>query len=269
VATAEQDVGPSPLCCYGWPELATDTKTGSTYVAYGSIVKDKGGLYVRKMKPQPEKKGTLAPKSLTGTDFVVPDQRMGLVARQGGGVYLAYCGGYPTCKTVYVWKVGSGGPKAVGTGSSIQDVSVSRGPGGRLWVTWWDGSHVYAVRSNTGAKVWGAPLSVSLPPGADHVWKLYSEGSAKPVGPVDVLASAGSPSFFWHTQVLPRLTVHCKHLDPKTVRCLVTDVTDHVAGAKVTFAGQTKTTAGTGSADFKSEAKALTATATKAGYASA
>ncbi len=38
---------------------------------------------------------------------VTPSQRTPIVERAGGGVYVAYCSGYPTCSSVLLWKVGS------------------------------------------------------------------------------------------------------------------------------------------------------------------
>jgi hypothetical protein len=264
----EQDLGASPQCCLGWPELATDQATKVTTLAYASLVRDKGGLYVRTVKPAvgaPK----LVPKSLTGKNFVLPDLRLPLVARDGGGVYLAYCGGYPTCKQVLLWRVGRGAPMTVSAGAAkIEDVNASRGPDGRIWVTWWsrDEGRVFATRSNKKASSFGAVVSAPLPAGERHVWKLFAEGSA---GPLDVLASAGSPAVFWHTQLLPRLSVKCIRTDKDTVTCTVTDVGDPVPDATVRLTGQTGKTGANGQVVFKDADPSLAATATKSGYAAA
>ena len=52
----------------------------------------------------------LVPESSTGGKAIAPSQRTPIVARAGGGVYVAYCSGYPTCTRVLVWKVGSTTP---------------------------------------------------------------------------------------------------------------------------------------------------------------
>jgi hypothetical protein len=266
-AQGEQQIGPSPACCFYEPALATDTATGVTTLAYSSNVSGKPGLFVRTVKPGLGAT-TLVPKSLTGKDFAAPDLRLPLVAREGGGVFLAYCGGYPTCKQVYLWRVTGGVPSAVTSATYVEDVNASRGPEGRIWVMWWnrDVNQIFASRSNKKATVFGPIVSTKLPPGSDHVWKLFGEGS---VGPLDVFASAGSPSVYWHTQLLPKLVVHCARLDKDTISCTVTDAGDPVPGTSVKFAGQTKTTTASGTATFTSTATALTATASKKGYSNA
>jgi hypothetical protein len=264
-AKGEQEIGPGPSCCWGWPELATDTQTGVTTLAYGSIVQGKGGLFVRQVKPSlgsPK----LVPKSLTGNDYVLVDQRLPLVAREGGGVFLAYCSGYPTCGQVLFWRVGGGAPLLVAKAHNLQDVNASRGPEGRIWVTWWDrdAQKVLATRSNRKASKFGPVVQTSLPPGADHVWKLFGEGSA---GPLDVLASAGNPSAYWHTQLLPKLTVGCSKTGKTVVTCKVTDAGDPVPGASVRLAGLVETTPATGAVQFTTTSASLAAVATKKGYA--
>jgi hypothetical protein len=265
--SGEQELGSGPACCFSWPELATDTETGVTTLAYGSIVPGEGGLFVRQVQPGlggPK----LVPKSLTGKDYVLPDLRLPLVARQGGGVFLAYCGGYPTCKQVYLWKVGAGAPTTVSSGSSVQDVNASRGPEGRLWIMWWDSAarRIFATRSNKQAGRFGPVVSTKLPPGSDHVWKLFGEGS---VGPLDVLASVGNRSVYWHTQLLPKLAIRCSRVDKDTVSCAVSDAGDPIVGAQVRLGGQTKTTAASGKVTFTSAAVTVKATASRKGYTDA
>jgi hypothetical protein len=266
-AKGEQQVGPSPACCFYEPELATDTASGVTTLAYSSLVSHKAGLFVRTVKPAlgaPK----LVPRSRTGNDFVAPDVRLPLVSRGGGGVFLAYCGGYPTCRQVYLWRVGGGAPLAVTSTTYVEDVNASRGPEGRIWVMWWNrnADEIFATRSNKKATMFGPIVSTKLPPGSDHVWKLFGEGS---VGPLDVLASAGNPSVYWHTQLLPKLVVHCTRLDKDTVTCAVADAGDPVPGASVHFAGKVKTTSASGKVSFMSTAPGLAATASKKGYADA
>ena len=260
----EQEIGPDPLCCFSWPELARDEATGVTHVAFGSIVRDMGGLFVQPVHPSLGER-TLVPGSLTGESYVLVDQRLPLIAREGGGTYLAYCGGYPTCKRVLVWTVGGGNPLQVATASNVQDVNASRGSAKRLWVMWWnrDTDRIYATRSNTKATKFGAVAAVKLPPGTTQAWKLYGEGS---LGPLDVVALAGDKPVFWHTQILPKLTVVCSRRNATTVRCIVTDAGDRVPGATVVYAGQKRTTGAGGTASFTSSSRTLRAKATKPGY---
>ena len=63
--------------------------------------------------------------------------RTPIVARVGGGFYVAYATGYPSLNRVKVWKVGATGTteiaKTVGNNTST---TIAAAPDGRLWVAW-------------------------------------------------------------------------------------------------------------------------------------
>jgi hypothetical protein len=109
---------------------------------------------------------------------------MPLVARQGGGVYFAYCTGYPRCLQVRLWRVG-GRSIVVATGRDIEDVNLARGPQGRLWIMWQDSGRLRATRTNQAATRAGAIVNVSSPPGTSALWDVFGEGS---LGWLDLLA---------------------------------------------------------------------------------
>lgn len=267
-AAGEQEIGPGPSCCYSWPELATNFVSDVTTLAYGSIVRGKGGLYVRQVKPTlgPPK---LVPKSLTGMNYVLPDQRLALIAFGGiSKVALAYCSGYPACTKVLLWRVTGGAPVVVATSRRALNVSASVAAyEGRLWVLWWDADlkRIRAARSNQAGTKFGPVVSASLPPGAGHVLKLYGDGNGLG-GPLDVLASVGHPSAYWHTRLLPRLQVSCSRVDHDTVKCVVTDVGDPVLLAHVKYEGQVKITPGSGTVTFTSTKPLSKATVTHIFY---
>jgi len=257
-------IGPSPSCCFYDLETAVD-ENGQAFVAYHSNVTNAGGIFVRQIAPglgAPQ----LAPQVLTGKSFIQPDHRMPLVARQGGGVYLAYCSGYPRCLQVRLWRVG-GGSIVIAKGQDIEDVNLSRGPGGRLWVVWQDSARLIASRTNAAATKAGAAVRVPSPPGTSSVWDVFGEGS---LGPLDLLAhvSARGGLATWHRQVLPGLTLKCS-AKKGGATCRVTDAGAPVAGAKVRSGGKTATTAGNGSASLALTSGRKAVTATKAGYSPA
>jgi hypothetical protein len=205
------------------------------------------------------------PSSLTNGNFVAPDQRTPLVARSAGGLYVAYCSGYPTCRSVRLWKIGSGAPLRVGTGATIEDVNASSAPEGRIWVMWQSRSktRVYARRSNRAATRFG-PLAVIKPPsGTTSIWKVGGEGSP---GTLDLLVSVSTSGSLatWHTQVRPRLSLGCK--GGKIVSCTVTDAGDPVAGAKVKFGGKKLTSNAQGKVAADLAPGVLTVVASKGGY---
>ena len=149
------------------------------------------------------------PGSVTKGKSVGVDQRVAISGRIGAaGVYVASCEGYPVCQKAILWRAGGGRPLRVGGGRDIEDIHVSPGPQGRLWVAWHDGrtDQILAVRTNRAATRVGPLVEVKPPPGAKEMWKLTGEGSR---GKLDlfVAASVGSTLSTWHTQVLPPLEI--------------------------------------------------------------
>jgi hypothetical protein len=246
-------------------ETAVDDVSGQAFVAYHSNVTGASGLFVRQITPSlgaPQR----APNLLTGRDFLAPDHRVPLVARRGGGVYFAYCTGYPRCLQVRLWRVG-GRAIVVATGRDIEDVNLARGPEGRLWVMWQDSGRLRATRTNTAASKSGAIVNVPSPPGTSSMWDVFGEGA---VGPLDLLAhvTAQGGLATWHRQVLPGLTLKCT---PKRTgaTCRVTDAGAPVAGAKIRAGGKSATTAGSGIASLTLASGRYSVTVAKAGYSPA
>lgn len=268
-AVPDQPVGFDPACCTYDPDIAVDAVTGEAVLAFYSNVTGSTGTYVRPVAPA---LGSLqlAPGSATGGSALSPDQRTPIVARTGGGLYLGYCGGYPVCTKVLVWRVGSASPLTVASGQDVEAVGVAAGADGRVWALWEDAQkdRLYASRSNEAVTVFGKPVVLRYPSGADTVWKLGGEGSLGPG--LDVLAHAGplvGDAASWHTQVLPGLTLKAK--GGAVVSFTVTDAGDPVAGAKITVGGKTLTTDAAGKASADLPAGKLKATASRAGYTSA
>jgi hypothetical protein len=259
-------LGPSPKCCYYDPEVAVDDAGGAGFVAYHSNATGEPGIFVRQILPSlgaPQ----LAPRVLTGGSFLQPDHRVPLVARQGGGVFLAYCSGYPTCKQVLLWRVGGNALLVKGGGQDVEDVNLARGPDGRLWVMWQDSGQLYAGRTNGSATKAGAIVRISPPPGTSSVWDVFGEGS---LGQLDLLAevSVGNAIATWHRQVLPGLSLSCAARG-KNVRCSVRDAGDPVRGAAVRIGGSKLTTAANGTVSAKLPAGAYAVQASKRGYTAA
>ena len=250
-ATPDQRLGPSPYCCYYLPNVKRDSASGQVVLAYHSLVVGEHGIFVRTIRPTLGPK-RLVPSSLSKGDFVAPDVRTPLVARSRGGLYVAFCGGYPACRTVRLWKVGAKKALTVATDPGVEDVNASAGPAGRIWVLWQNRprKRIYATRSNRAATRFGPPTTVKPPPGTSSIWKVDGEGS---IGTLDLFASVSTPASLatWHTQVLPRLTVKCK--GGEIVSCRVADAGDPVARATVKIGGGTLTTNAKGrvSADLR------------------
>ncbi len=258
------DVGPSPRCCFYLPNVERDRASGQVVIAFHSLVEGAPGIFVQTIRPALGQR-RLVPSTLTKGRFIPSDQRTPLVARSAGGLHVAFCKGYPTCRSVRLWKVGSAKPLTVATGGSIEDVNASPGPGGRIWVMWQRSSstRLYAKRSNRAVTRFG-PLTVIKPPaGTTTIWKVSGEGS---LGTLDLLISVSTSGSLatWHTQVRPRLSLGCK--GGKIVSCTVADAGDPVAGAKVKIGAKTRISNSHGKVAANVPAGLLTVVAAKGGY---
>ena len=262
--SADFNVGPSPYCCYYLPNVERDLRSSQVVVAYHSLVVGEHGIFVRRILPTTGPK-RLVPGSLSKGDFTVPDMRTPLVARSTGGLYLAFCGGYPGCRTARLWRVGAAKPMTVAVDGGIEDVNASAGPNGRIWMMWQNRSRnrIYATRSNRAATRFGPPTTVKPPAGTSSIWKVDGEGS---YGELDLFASVSTPNSLatWHTQVQPRLMLKCR--GGAIVRCRVADAGDAVDHASVKLAGRTLTTNAKGRVGIDLPPGRLIVTATKAGF---
>ena len=266
-------------CCSYSGNVATDGSSGDVVLGWYSNANKEHGLYTLTVLPKAGEK-QFVPGSATAdhTSSVSLDQRMPLTARRGAaGVYVAYCAGYPSCKSVNVWKHGDQQPLIVDKRGGAREVNIAAGPEGRLWVMWSRGVGLYAVRSNRAATRFGAIQSVAPPKGTGTVWHVSGEGSG---GPLDLFAAVSTPGSLatWHTQVFPPLALSASPSKVNAavggaVTFTVTDVGDPVEGATVTMAGKELKTDSGGKASMTlpkgAKAGALMATATQEGYRSA
>jgi hypothetical protein len=264
----DREVQAGNQCCDYQPDLATDARSGQTFIAYFSNAKGRTGTWAQQVLPTVGKR-ILVPGSATKGQALGVDQRVAITARLGApGVYVAVCQGYPVCTKAVLWKAG-GRALVVGKGKDVEDVHASPGPEGRIWVAWHDGrtKQVVAVRTNKAATRVGPVVVVKPPPRATQLWKLTGDGS---LGPLDLLVSAttGSSLATWHTQVLPPLTITVKKGKPAAT-VAVTDAGDPVQGAKVSVAGKTLTTSAAGLVKVALPSVKITVTAAKPGYAPA
>jgi hypothetical protein len=280
---ADQPFGGTGCCVY-LPALATDAATGDVVLAWYSNIESAHGLYTRTVLPAaPDAAPQYVPGSAnqSRSASVAAAQRVALVSRLGApGVYLAYCAGYPVCRSVNLWRRDSGrAPLVVAGAREAKFVNAAAAPEGRVWVMWAVGNRVHATRSNRAATQFGPVVSAAPLPGATAVWKLAGDGV---LGPLDVLTSASTPAGLatWHTRLLPALSLSAT--PPRVVASdsaavsvvlQVTDAGDPVAGATVSIAGQSGTSDSTGRVQISLPAgtkpTALPGRATLAGYVGA
>jgi hypothetical protein len=209
-----------------------------------------------------------------GSPVSIDTGRVALAARVGGGVYEAYCVGYPSCTKVRLWKVGTSQTSDVPHSTFVAQIGLSAGPSGRLWIAWSDNiPKVHAVRTGVSGMAMGAVQNVGVPHGHNAVYSLAVEGSR---GRGDLVINVGDG--FWHTQVLAGLSLSASpsdwhHGGRKHVSFTVTDAHSSVSGAWVKAGSLSchTTSHGTCAISFPSSygTGKHTVTASKSGYTKA
>jgi hypothetical protein len=206
-----------------------------------------------------------------------------MVARAGGGVFIAGSTGYPGLPRVNVWRIDPSGQ--IPAGSFVvgegrfphYTPALAAAPDGRIWVAWHEPTSaqgtIAARRSNRTGTVWGEPVRVRAPGN----WMLGAVNIAAQADRLDVLGltHTGQPlNSVQHTQLLPGLTL--RHVGTArrpngsvALTFRVTDAGDPLAGARVTVGNVSDLTGGNGVATVVLAAPrpgVLRATASKALY---
>jgi len=260
---------PQSGCCLYHADIAVDSSSGQAWVGFSSNESATPGMFANAIGPGGRLGGRrLAPGSVSGTSFNQPIGLTPITGRIGAaGVYLAYGQGYPSSKTIALWRVDTAKPQIVIKADGMQHAGIAAAPDGRLWLMWSRGGKIAVTRTNRAAtKV--EPLTTLAPPGSKSVYELTGDGSA---GPLDLFANDGQG--LWHQQVWPRLLLTSSAHNAgagRTITFRVLDAGDPVAGATVKAGGKTLKTSANGGATLKQpHAARVTATASKAGYVSA
>ncbi len=236
-------------CCTYDAAAARDAATGAVYAAFysNSSATTENGVQVGQILPA-SAGWRQAPGSVDVTDgraaSVAPGQRIAMVGRPGGGVYVAYAVGYPTTKTLRIMNVVTGATMDVPGSKDARDVALSAEPDGRLWVTWQARNRVLAVHTNAAATRFGSVGAWGAPPGTSTLWSSEIAGTA---GGASLVYTATTQNAInvWHRLVNRTLTVKAA---PATVRrggnvkVTVTDAGDPVSGATVKIGSRSGTT---------------------------
>lgn len=270
-------------CCGYDSNIVTDN-AGRLLVAWYSNATGHSGVYVQQASAagQPVGGAVSMPGVAQGGQTSQQVGRVGLAARDGGGVYAAYHGGYPSAGKVLVWRVGSAHSTQVGTAKASTgnaNVNDAASADGRIWAFWRDDNRVFARRSNTSVTKWGPVIDAGVP---GHTVDVFEVNGSAIGGGLDLFADATigtTPKTLTYWQrLLPALSVKVKSakaVKGKKVKVTVTvtDAGDPVAGAKVKLGGRSATTGATGKVRLKlgpfSATKRLTAKVTDPLYRSA
>ena len=260
---------PQSGCCLYTPEIAVDSASGQAWVGFHSNEDAGPGLFVNAIGPGgPQGGRRLAQGSVVGKSSIYPGNRTALTGRIGaGGVYLLYGQGYPTFKTLALWKVDTARPGLVIKADRNEHANVAAAPEGRLWLMWEQNGVINAVRTNRAATRVGAVNAIRPPSGAT-IYRLNGEGSAGPLDLVANLQAAGGQSL-WHQQVWPKLSLTGARAG-RNIVFRVTDAGDAVAGATVEAGGKTLRTNAAGRATLAQAPQGrVKAAASKPAYAPA
>lgn len=279
------------------PTIVDDT-AGRLWVSWCGFAQGAGGLYVQRVDPRT---GTSAgpPSKLPGSTTTFGGsqvstcnlertvaRRTPMVARAGGGVFVAGAAGYPTLSRVLVWRIDPSGVVPQGSFVVARDNAfghstpvLAAAPDGRIWVAWLElrpgAATIAARRSNRLGTEWGEPVRVRAP----GKWLLGALNVSAQSGKLDVLGlmhTVSGDASVQHTQLLPGLTLRraatTRTAGKVTIRFRVSDAGDPVAGARVTLSGGrgSAVTGSDGLAAFASPSPGrIRATATKPGYVGA
>jgi hypothetical protein len=211
----EVELGPRNTCCVIEPGLATDGRTGTTWVTYASLIGGHQGVFARPLQAsgRPAGPAELLPGSVTGGSIILPQQRVGTTARGPGrsGVYAVYERGFPFARALEVDRLGTRAPVTVATFGStseqLQGSTVTAAPGGRLVVAWFFGRGtapaLFVRVSNPAATAYGTVQRVPLPAGTTTVWKVYISAQATKIDILALVTLRGNSrtTAYWHAQI--------------------------------------------------------------------
>lgn len=270
-------------CCAYNSAAAKDQVTGAVYTAFysNSSTPGENGIWTGQILPN---QGTFTRAAGSATNYngtdssIEPGQRVAMVARNGGGVYVAYKLGYPDVTGIRIMNVATGATLDVPGSAGASRISLSAGTGGRLWVAWTAGGVVKTSHTNTAVTAVGAVGNQGAPAGSQAIWKVAANSAA--FSPeladenVDLVATSGSPDGqvnVWHTQALRTLGIEAQSRVARngTINVVVTDAGEPVAGARVKIAGDSATTDSQGRARLQAPGRnrLYSITALKSGFA--
>ena len=223
-----------------------------------------------------------APATMPGTSDMAIGliARTPIVARAGGGFYVAYPVGYPALEDARLWRIGSAASRSIAKfkGPGSHPVTVAAAADGRLWVLWLDGAgaggpRIFARRSNPAATRFGAVVDAGRPRGAGSGYRLDASASGGELDAFGVFSlGVESTAATYHRRLLPGLSLKAaprklRRGESRKVRFTVTDAGDPVAGATVRAGGRSGKTGANGRAKLRLKGRAgLRARATQRGY---
>lgn len=253
----------APLGHYGSDSGIASDSTGRTVMAWYSNAGGHLGVYAQDVAADGSPIGSAVNMPGTSDMAIGMLGRTPVVARPGGGFYVAYATGYPSLTSVRLWRVGAGASSRLGNAgpSGNASATLAAAADGRLWVAWkadrGGKPHVFARRSNPAASVFGATVDAGHPTGAASGYRLDANASGNALdlfGSFSIGASSDAATFYRRT--LAGLTLEATPAKlhrgrTSSVTFTVLDAGDPVRGASVRAGGRSALTDGKGRATLK------------------
>jgi hypothetical protein len=271
----------APLGSYGYDTGIAADAAGRAVLAWYSNATGHLGVFAQSVAADGSPIGSPANMPGTGNMRVGMIGRTPIVARSGGGFFVAFATGYPALNRVRLWRVGGGSSVVARTNRTGNTTATLAADGNGRWVAWTNtvGSspHVFARRSNRAASVFGAVVDAGRPRGAASIYRLDASATGTAL---DVFGNTSigvsSTTATWYSRIRPGLTLLAAptKLHPgKTseVTFTVLDAGDRVAGARVTAGGKVGTTNAKGKVTLAivGRNRSVAATVTAKGYVGA
>lgn len=268
-----------PLGNYGYDAGIAADATGTAIAAWYSNATGHLGVHAQAVAGNGAPIGSAVQMPNTANMASGMIGRTPIVARAGGGFYVAYPTGYPTSNRIRLWRVGSSSARLIARTTGNSAASVAADPNGRLWVIWKDTSGfrpvIWASRSNRAATSFGAPVLAGRPTAGSSLYQV--DGSAT-ASALDVFGSfslgTSSTVSTYYRRVLPGLIVSSSRSRitrgvPTSVTFRVSDAGDPVAGARVRVGAKSGTTNSQGRVTLTlTRSSSISAVASKSGYTS-
>ncbi|MEA2439381.1 MAG: hypothetical protein QOH76_805 [Thermoleophilaceae bacterium] len=273
----------APLGNYGYDSGIATNSSGRTVMAWYSSAGGRLGVYAQDVATDGSPVGSAVNMPGTSNMAIGMLGRTPIVARPNGGFYVAYATGYPSLRSVRLWRVGALTSTRLGNAgpSGNAAATLAAAADGRLWIAWKADRagkpHVFARRSNKAANVFGATVDLGSPKGAASGYRLdasASDGTLDIFGSFSIGSSSDAATF--HRRTFAGLTLRTKptklHRGRATpVKFTVLDAGDPLRGAKIRAGGHSAVTDRQGRATLKltGHRKPITTAATARGYAQA
>jgi hypothetical protein len=238
----------APLGPYGYDANIAADPAGQAMVAWYSNAGGNLGVFAQGVGADGAPAGAAANFPGTGNMTIGMIGRTPIVARAGGGFYIAYPTGTSSLNRIRLWRVGAPTSPMLGTVGRVENglAGLAAAPDGRLWIVWSSASgvspRVFARRSNAAATVFGATVTAGRPAGTTFNYRLDASVSGGALDILGVFNNGTTPTAStFHTRVLPGLTLRASlrrvGRAGAGVTFTVLDAGDPVKGARVRAGG--------------------------------